>query len=275
MTWKEELPEDLRDTPIVKEAKDIASLAKQAVDFQRMLGNSLRVPGEGAGENEWKEFHEKAARAGLVARDRFTEIVRPEKPEHYALKKVPEDVAELGLAQSDVDAWKARAHVLGLSKEQFAEWAETQIAERRAAAKDRAERFRAADESLKQEWGQAFEQRKALALAAAKRFGGDTLVQALGNNPDPLVLRALGEIGKQFEEKGMGDLTPRPNFAETRQEAQLKLDEIMRNPEHPYNRPQMAVGRAAKDAAIAEVMRLRALAMGQKPSRDFMFEEAG
>jgi hypothetical protein len=37
----------------------------------------------------------------------------------------------------------------------------------------------------------------------------------------------------------------------------------------------MEVGAAAHDLALAEVVRLTAISMGQKPGKDFMFDEVG
>jgi hypothetical protein len=278
MNWDDsfgEAPDDVKNAPLVKEAKDVASALKQAIDFQKMLGNSIRVPGEGAGEDVLKEFREKVAKHGLVPKDKFTEYVRPEKAELYVLSKPPEDAQQLGLTQQQVDAWKAQAHALGLSPAQFDTWAQGQIETRRSEARAQAERVTAANDALTKDWGpEAFESRKQLALQAAKKFGGDELVQKLGANPDPAVLKALANIGKQFVEAG-NDLGPRTSYAETREEAAMKLAEIKANKAHPFNQPRYSVGPAAHDAALAEVVRLTAISMGQKPGKDFMFDEVG
>lgn len=276
MEWKDELPEDLRGTALVQEAKDIASVVKQAVDFQRMLGNSLRLPSENASEADVQAFREKVQKHGLVPRDKFTEFVRPADPSAYSLPSPPPDAEKIGLTQTQVDLWKAQAHELGLSPEQFAQFADKQIEQAREAHQARMSKFEAANEALKAEWGEALNERKQLALQAAQKFGGEELVNALGENPDPSVIKALAEIGKQFAERGVGDLTPRPVFTETRDEAAVKLAEIQNNPQHPYNLGHLRVGKQAYDVAMKEVVRLRALSMGLKPpSDDIMFDQTG
>ena len=85
--------------------------------------------------------------------------------------------------------------------------------------------------------------------------------------------RAFAEIGKQFEEAGLGDLDIPQIMPETRDEAATKLAEIRANKDHPFNRGPLNIGETAYSAAAAEVMRLREISMGLRPSRDFMFED--
>ena len=273
--WKLELPEDLRGLPLVQEAKDFVSVVKQAVDFQRMLGNSIRVPSENASADEQAAFLEKVQKHGLIPKDKFQEAVRPTTPDAYAILQPPQDAQALGLTQTQVDVWKAEAHAMGLSPGQFDALAQSRIGAIRELVKARQDRFDAADAALRQDWGDSLEQRKAVALQAAQKFGGQAWVDALGETPDPAVLKALGEIGKQFAERGMGDLTPRPTFSETREEAATKLVEIQNNPNHPFNLGRQKAGKVAHEAALADVVRLRAISMGQKPTKDFMFDEVG
>lgn len=279
MEWDETifgpLPAELKDSPLLKEAANAAAILKQAIDFQRMAGNSIRIPGDGAGEDVIKEFRDKAARAGLVPKDKFTDFVKPEKPENYTLTDAPVDAEKIGVTQTILDKWKTDAHSLGLSPGQFNTWATNMIAQQREAVLARAKRFGDADEALKKEWGpEAFASRKELAMQAAKKFGGEELLARLGDNPDPAVLRALAAVGKSFVEAG-NDLAPRPSFSETRDEATMKLHEIKTNPAHPFNRQRSEVGAKVHDTALAEVVRLTAISLGQKPGKDFMFDEVG
>ena len=69
--WKAELPEEIRDSPMVKEAPDLATLAKQAIDYQRMSGNSIRIPGEDASDEAITDFRGKLSKVGMVPLDDF------------------------------------------------------------------------------------------------------------------------------------------------------------------------------------------------------------
>ena len=57
--WRDSLAEDLRSEPSLKDFKDINSLAKSHVSAQKMLGGSIRIPGEDASDEARQEFYSK------------------------------------------------------------------------------------------------------------------------------------------------------------------------------------------------------------------------
>lgn len=268
------IPDELNELPLVKEAPDLAAIIKSAQSAQQMLGNSLRVPGEGASDADKAAFRAKAQQIGLVPRDKFHEFVRPEKPEQYALTNPPKD-ADKVVTQTEINTWKAWAHTQGLSPQQFEAFANSQIEGRVTAAIAQQTRYAEVDKVVKDKYGDAgLNAAKERALAAALKFGGKPFADKLAAQPDAETIIALAEVGKLFGERGMGDLTPQPHFTETREEAARKLDEIRRNKQHAFNQPRMLVGKDAKEAANREVMRLQALAMGEQPAKgDYMFVE--
>jgi hypothetical protein len=272
-SWKDELPEELRDTTLVKEAPDLATLAKQAVDFQRMMGSMIRIPGEDASDEVREEFRGKLTKVGMVPLDDFTSYVRPKEINEYRLENPPEDVASIGLTQAHVDRWKDEAFSDGLSQAQFQARALRNIDNMRAEFNERANQYQAQEMQLKDEWGMpGYEPNRQRALAAAARFGGDELVAALKSNPDPAALKAFAKIGKEFEEQGMGDLQQPLSLPETKEEAGIKLQEITSNKEHPFNLGPSGAGRPAYDAAAKEVMRLRRIMAGENVNApDYMF----
>ena len=271
-SWKDELPEDIRNSTLIQEAKSFEDVAKQAVDYQRLNGGSIRIPSEHASDDERSAFNLKLTELGMMPKDNFRELVRPEEADKYQYKDGVDD--NLGIVQGDMDRWKIDAHKLGLSQEQFQEYAADAIGNRKSALLAQQATFDAADAALKEEWGDhAFDSKKQQAFNALKRFGGDELMARMEENPDPSMLRAFAEIGKEFEEKGLGDLdTPRV-LPESRDDAETKLAEIYSNKDHPFNQRQV-VGQKAYDAAAAEVMRLKNITLGlPAPRGDFMFEE--
>jgi hypothetical protein len=278
-TLRDALPADMKDATLVKESKSFEAIVKQALDLQSMIGNSIRIPGEGADDTVKADFNSKLERLGLVPKDKAGEYLRPKTDAEYTLTAPPEDAQALGLSQNSVDSWKKFAHEQGYSPAQFNAFANAQISALRESVKQSNERFAQSDQILKEKWGEAsFETRKTMAFAAMQKYASPELVDRMGKSPDPEVLLAFAEIGKQFTEKGMGDLTIKPVYAETRGEAALKLAEIRANPQHAFNQgPMGASGRKAYEAAEKEVMRLQALSLGQKPPAggDFMFDRAG
>lgn len=269
------LSDDLNNTPLVKDAPDMATLVKTALNAQGLLGTSIRIPGEGASDADKAEFRGKLQKAGMVPRETFHEHVRPEKAELYAITDPPADAGKV-VTQAEIDGWKKWAHDIGLSPKQFEQYAKAQIDARLASVKATQDRFAVADGELKTKYGEAgVMPAKERALAAAKRFGGQAFADHLAANPDPATIGALSEVGKLFQERGMGDLTPRQQIVETPAEAALKMAEIRNNPDHPFNN-RMKAGKAAWDAAHESFMNLARIAAGERPlpaGADQMFEE--
>ncbi len=271
--WKDEIPEDYRKSTLIAETKSVGDLAKFAVETQQMLGTAIRIPSEHASDADREAFQTRLTEIGMVPKATFREAVRPKEAGDYKYENGVDE--KLGITQTNMDAWKAEAHALGLSSEQFNDYAGQQIKAREVALVAQQAAFNASDTALKDEWGDhAFESKKTQALNALKRFGGDDLVARMDSNPDPEMMRAFAEIGKQFEESGLGDLDIPQILPETREEAVTKLAEINANKDHPFNRGPMNAGETAYNTAAAEVMRLREISMGLRPSKDFMFEES-
>ena len=272
--WKDEIPEDYRKSTLIAETKSVADLAKFAVETQQMLGSAIRVPSEHASDEDRAAFQTRLTEIGMMPRDKFRESVRPKEATDYKYENGVDENS--GVSQTDMDAWKIEAHALGLAPDQFNDYASQRIAAHKTAREVQQSAFNAADNALKEEWGDhAFESKKQQALNAIKRFGNDDLLDRMDANPDPNLMRAFAEIGKQFEESGMGDLDTPQILPETRDEATIKLSEIRSNKEHPFNRGPLEAGQQAYDQASEEVMRLRRVSMGL-PARaaDDMFEEA-
>lgn len=270
--WKNEIPEDYRKSTLISETKSVADLAKFAVETQQMLGTAIRIPSEHASDADREAFQKRLTEIGMVPKATFREVVRPKDPGDYKYENGVDE--KLGITQTEMDVWKLEAHSLGLSSEQFNDYAGQQVKAREVALDAQQAAFNTADTALKDEWGDhAFESKKQQALNALKRFGSDELAARMDANPDPNLMRAFAEIGKQFEEAGLGDLDIPQIMPETRDEAATKLAEIRANKDHPFNRGPLNIGETAYSAAAAEVMRLREISMGLRPSRDFMFED--
>ncbi len=275
--WKDLIPQDYRDSTLIKETASVEDLAKFAVETQRMLGNSIRIPGENASEDDQSAFRTKLAEIGMIPKENAVAFLRPEKPEDYGVKEAPANAEVLGITQADVDNLKNRAHELGLSNDQFQDYAGRYFEDVKKNHDTQREKFESVDMALKGVWGEeAFQGKKQQALAAIRRFGGNELLEKLGQAPDAEALLAWSEVGKSFEESGMGDLTTPEFLPETRGEAATKLDEIERNKDHPFNRGvNYAGGKAVYEEAAKEVMRLRRIVMGLPgQTRDYMFSEA-
>ena len=87
------LSEEFANEPSLKDFKDINALAKSYVSAQRMLGNSIRIPGEDASDEARKAFYDKISTLpNIIKFDEndptsvFNRLGRPETVDGYKLE---------------------------------------------------------------------------------------------------------------------------------------------------------------------------------------------
>jgi len=260
------LPEDYRDSDVLRNTKDIPSLAKQLVDAQKAIGSSLRIPSKDAGTEDWDKFYSRVSEKvpGLMKVDTDDETaVRgvlkqlglPEKPDDYVLKpdKLPDGVEW----SDDIEAdWRNTLHEIGVPAPMAKKIMETyanRLGEQAQAAQQ-AEREKL--ETLKKEWGEAFDEKARAAKKAAEHYAGEDLAKVMDQLPASVWV-AMAKAADALEEKGNPISRQGPTM--TPAEAQSRLDEVMNNFSHPYwNTDGMT--KAEKKRVNDEVLELQRLA---------------
>jgi hypothetical protein len=233
------IPEDLHDNALLKEVKDLPTLAKVAVDLKSYQGQSIRIPGPESGDADKKEFHEKLKKAApsLVeipddekAAEPITDILlarlgKPKDRTGYPTLK------DLGIeTKMDEESLRAQADELGLTKKQYERMAKATAKIMEAQAQKNSELAKA----IKSELGEAFEERLTAAAAVAKKLGRSAeFVEKLKNgavNAEEAkswinVAKAMGaEAGELGGQDGGGSQKITPS------EARERIDELYRNP---------------------------------------------
>ncbi len=271
------IPEAYRETTAVAEAAGIPELVKAGIEAQALIGNSIRVPGDGASDEDKTAFDTKMNELGLFQKERAGELLRPPSAEAYSLTNTPDDPTTLGLSQGMLDSWKEEAYEMGLSQSQFDKLAESRVQGMTLHLETQTEHQRQTTAALEEKWGpQGYEARKRMALNAVKRFGGDAFYDRMSSNPDVEILTMMAEIGQAFEESNLGDLTSPIPIVETPDEAAMKYAEIQNNPNHPYVLGPYKAGSKAYEVGASEVMRLRRIMMGLPIGKgDYMLKETG
>lgn len=174
-TWIEQLPEEMRGDEALYGYRTIGDLVKAhraaVADLMSERESSIRVPGEGATDRERAEFY---ARLG-----------RPERPELYNVKK-PDALPEGVPYNPDFEAaYKRLAFESGLSDAQASKlWSWYYGLVQSGAEQQRLQEAHAraeAVDSLKNEWGGRFDERREIALRAFRRFGGDEALSLIEN----------------------------------------------------------------------------------------------
>lgn len=219
------IPEDLKGDSAFEGVADLPSLVKSYVNAQRMIGkDKVALPGENATEEELNEFYSK--------------LGRPESPDKYGFKP-PEELPEGYSVQEElVKEFSEQAHKHGLTTAQakhlFDWFVGKQASEYQAFNEHLSTSQQEAVDSLKQEWGRAFDERVGLAKQAVAKFGGDELKtyldeSGLGNHPS--LIKAFAEVGKLLKEDGAPPGSGSTSFTMSAEEARMEIAQLQANKE--------------------------------------------
>lgn len=209
-SWRDELPEDLRNNPTLDKYSSVESLAKGYINASSMLGQDKLVMPKS--DEDWGDFYNK--------------IGRPEAPEGYEFDAValPEGTP---VDEGVLEEFKQIAHTTGLTAKQANElqkWYMEQTGNQfEGMIRNAEDEMANAQTELRTEWGNAYDQKLNQAMRAIREFGGDELAAeldatGLGNNVQ--IVKAFAKAG----EKIMGDTTIEGNPEAGRTPAQLKAE---------------------------------------------------
>ena len=219
--WKASLPEDLRSATVLANVPDVATLVKNYVNAESLIGKK-RVPQPDPkwNDQQWDEF--------------YAQVGRPATPDKYG---VPDFKFEEGLTVQPelVDKAKMHFHKLGLNERQakgILEYYFGMENDRFKTTRDSTATERlTAEEAMKKKWGDKFDVKVESAKAVLKKFDKDGAFtnylneSKLGN--DPRMVEMLAEFAATMREDssgqpgGSGGL-PLPDS----QRAKLELEEL-------------------------------------------------
>jgi len=230
--WRDSISGDLRDRLDVESLED---LAKGYVNAQQMIGSSIRIPGKDAGEADWNKFY-----------DRFKDIpgLTRYNPEDlsslYEAAGRPKDIR--GYGQEGVsEKFLEAALDAGLNRQQVEKLIAYQDSEDIADQKMAEDQYNSSLNSLKSEWGLAFDRKiaegqRAVAFLEKMTPGLVDALDSTGAGNHPSMVRLFQQLGANLSESGntfaassaaSGGLTP--------YEAKQQISEIQNNPQHPYH----------------------------------------
>lgn len=237
--WREMLPESVRDWQEAKDSDSPEKFFGQMENMRGLIGQSIRIPSEEAGPDDWQKFYDKLGSKvkGLMPtpdannpdamRAAFKALGMPEEPTGYELP----EIQGVELDSDRTEALRKAAHEFGLTAQQFKGVLGAALQMDAAALEAQANQTEAGMAALHKEWGQAFDQKAAQAEAVRKQFFGH--VPEGGMGPETIkafasLAEALGgetmEVATQVG--GKGRLTPA--------EAEARIGEIMDNQDGPY-----------------------------------------
>jgi hypothetical protein len=155
-SWKEAIPEDLRNDPNISKFTELEALAKSYVNATRMIGqDKVAVPNNNSTDDQWNEVYDK--------------LGRPESPDKYQLD-AKSDVVPLD--ESAIKSFAENAHQLGLNNKQAQGILEFYKNSMEGSAQqnqvDMETAQANAEQELRKEWGRAYEDNIKKAGAVAK-----------------------------------------------------------------------------------------------------------
>ena len=241
--FPEGLEEDIKTSPSMKPfvGKDgkinYAALAKSYVHTKRAVGSKVAVPGENATEAEWDNYFENV---GWV-----------KDPNKYEIK-VPEGMQ---VDDAAVQALKKAIHEsrIPLSQgqklfESLTKFIQSSVEE---SVKKLNDQIQEGINSLKQEWGQAYDKKIHLAKKVVESFGDDKVKELFKNDvtlgSNPILIKFLNSIGQKFygedgvPGKALSDAPLSPAEAAAEINRILGDDnDAYHKPEHPSYRDRVA-----------------------------------
>lgn len=186
--WRAQLPKELQDEPSLTKFTSIEALAGAYKNAQKLIGGEkIPVPTKHTTEEEWQGI--------------FKKLGLPEKMDEYGVKfkeGAPVD-------EKFTKDFKEQAYKLGLLPKQaqaMADWftnvneGAIQYTQEQAKAN-----FEKEVNTLKQEWGNAFDLNVSRANKAVKELGGDELLQHLtakGLGADAKTMKFLAAVGEKL-----------------------------------------------------------------------------
>jgi hypothetical protein len=191
--WMAQLPDDLKNDEGLAKFDTIGDFAKAHKDLAGKAEGAVKVPGEGATDEETAAF--------------LKALGIPDTAEGYQLNadNLPEG---LTLTDDGVKKAKELAHKLALNPKQaqgvFDEWNAEVAAQEKAKLEARKKSFEEGTAALKSEWKGDYDANVAKAAKAIETFGGDALkaeLVKLGNaDNNPVLLKVFHAIGERISE---------------------------------------------------------------------------
>jgi hypothetical protein len=232
-SWKGNLAPDFANSPTMQKFSDDKAGFNEAIkshlSLEQMLGHE-KVP---VPKGDFKQDPEGWAR--------FSKAMGvPDKAEAYGLPdaEIPKEMAGL---QFNKQEFAEIAHGLKLTPGQTKElWnvytgkTKEQYANHLKAYQ---EQMTQVVNQMRSEWGDAYDTNVELGQMVINKFAADQETQDWVTSRlvnDPRGIKFLARLGEQFAENKIGEFGYK-NFSLTPDQAQTQIDEILKDPKHPYN----------------------------------------
>ena len=190
--WKASLSDDIRADKSLENIKDIESVAKSYIHGQKLVGSDkIPVPNKFATEKDWDAVYQKLGRPEDASGYKY-DLPEDQTIDETALKNFSDQAHKLGLLPGQANGMVKFYNEMQAASLQ--EQDSVAIAARENSSKE-----------LKQEWGQAYDQKISQANNLAKTVGIGELFDTnladgtkLGDNP--VMIKAFAQLAAQMGE---------------------------------------------------------------------------
>lgn len=235
-SWRNALPEELRNDPSIKITKTVEDLAKGYVHSQKMIGaDKIVVPGKNTTPEEWRAIK--------------TKLGLPEAADKYGLK-VPEGVpAEAPFLKKFTEAAHKAGVLPGEAQELLNWYHQESVAEQKAAIDAHNSKVTEGINGLKKEYGQAYDAKVASACQGLEAILGKETADKLIDDPvlgaHPGFIRLAVKLADLLAEDVEVGADGKPVGALAPAQAQARIDSLMKEQsyldgQHPKHAEAMA-----------------------------------
>lgn len=260
--WKSTLPEDVQKWDEVKNSKDGGGFWDQMTNMKSRMGNSIRIPGEDASDEDRTAFHKKLSDKvpGLMKAPNkesdedmaahYASLGAPEKADEYKLD-IGEKNKDKKLDLSLVDAFRPVAQANGLTQKQFHNIVNAIVdvnVEKAATAQGM---LKANRDSLKEEWGGAYKQNSEMVTNFAEKTNAPDMIKKaikdglMDQGSMEWIHKMAVAVGPEGSGITMDETTVQGVLSPS--EALERISEIRNNGKHPYHVTADVGHKAARD----------------------------
>lgn len=252
-SWKTHLSADMQKAPTLQKFDDTTEGLSKAVEshlsLEKLLGHEKVPIPKGADDKEgWARFNKA--------------LGVPEKAEGYGLSdvKIPDSMKGMTF---DKVKFSEIVHKYNLTPDQakglWDEYGKMSTGAYQKAVNDHTAKVAGVVNSLRSEWGDAYDANVDLGQTVINKFAGDkdsedfltaTLIA------DPRGVKFLSKIGGQFAENKVGEFAYK-SYALSPDQAQAELSKIRADVNHPYNNEKASA--VEHEAAVQYVNNLYAV----------------
>ena len=190
--WKVNLSDEIRADKSLENIKDIEGLAKSYVHAQKMVGaDKIPVPNKYATDKDWDAVYEKLGRPKSADGYKF-DLPQDKKVDEVSLKEFSTQAHKLGLLPGQAQGMVKFYNEMTAKSLQDADG-------KALAARE------ASEKTLKQEFGQAYDQKVTQAATLAKSVGATDILNRnledgtkLGDHPD--MIKVFAQLASKMGE---------------------------------------------------------------------------